>query len=213
MAGTLEISAVLTGIASGFTLIAGAVFGFIGSSEAACFAAGGTLALTILASGSKSAHDALHPARLELARHRRSEKAADILVVKAPPGKSLLGRDARRRSASAASSVLRVTDGVSVVPSGPGSGICAVLEADARARTAIELRLRNACGSEVRLGWASYPNDGVTLESLISVALDRLTDHGLLGRTPSRQQVRVGNLGLSSLRQAVPGSGARGERR
>ncbi len=72
------------------------------------------------------------------------------------------------------SSVLRVTDGVSMVPSLGGSGLCAVLESDGRARSAIDQRLRRACGNEVQLAWASSPDDGVTLESLLEVALNRL---------------------------------------
>jgi hypothetical protein len=157
-------------------VIAGIVLGFIGPSEAAWLGAGGGLAVVILASVSRDIQDPLHPAHLELARFRRSERPAEILVVKLPPGPPTTRGSASRGSASAACSVLRVTDGVAIMPSLRGSGLCAVLEPDADARTAIEHRLRDVCGSEVGLGWASFPEDGVTLESLIAAAADRVPD-------------------------------------
>jgi hypothetical protein len=158
----------LAGIAPGLAAVAGLVFGVIGPSEAACLAVGGILATAILAGLTREAQDSLYPARLQLARFRRSEKPADILVAlpSCPAG-------ARHRSARAARSVLRVTDGTAIM-SPRGHGVCAVLEPDARARSAIEDRLRNVCGSEVRAGWASFPEDGVTLESLIAAATERI---------------------------------------
>jgi hypothetical protein len=183
----------LTGGAFGFTAIAGILAGLVGPAEAVGFGAGGALALMLLAGRSKDVHNALYPARLELARHRRSEKEADILVVKLPPG-AATRRNASRRSARAASSVLRVTDGVAVVPSTRAYQICAVLEADARARAAVEHRLRTVCGDQVHLGWASAPDDGVTLESLITAAVDRIPERGRVHRSPARQRLGVGGL-------------------
>jgi hypothetical protein len=162
-------------IASG---IGGIGAGLIGLAEAACFGAGGALALMLLASGSQRRPDALYPARLQLARFRRSGKPAYVLVVKLPP------RGASRRCASAVSSVLRITDGVARVPSLGGNGLCAVLEADAHTRTAIQQRLTSACGDEIQMGWASSPEDGVTLESLITAAVDRVPET----RRPQRRQ-------------------------
>jgi hypothetical protein len=167
-------SILLLALASGLTGIGCIGLGLVGVSEAACFGAGGALALTLSASGSRHHPDALYPARMQLARCRRSGQRADVLVVELPPSTSIAGARQTRRSASTASSVLRVTDGVSMVPSLGGSGLCAVLESDGRARSAIDQRLRRVCGNEVRLAWASSPDDGVTLESLLEVALNRL---------------------------------------
>jgi hypothetical protein len=168
--------------------------GFVGSPEAASFGAGCALALMILASRSKDVHGALYPARLQLAHYRRSEKEADILVVELPPGALITRRNGSRRSASAASSVLRVTDGVAVVRSARDYQICAVLEADARARAAVEHRLRTVCGDRVRLGWASAPDDGVTLDSLITAAADRIPERGRVHRSPTRPQLGIARL-------------------
>jgi hypothetical protein len=125
----------------------------------------------LVAGASPLAPDALYPARMQLARCRRSGQPADILLVELT---SIAGGRQTRRCATAVSSVLRVTDGVSMVPSMGGNGMCAVLESDGRARSAIDQRLRSACGNEIRLAWASSPDDGVTLESLLEVALNRL---------------------------------------
>ncbi|HEY6637806.1 MAG TPA: hypothetical protein VIZ61_09010 [Solirubrobacterales bacterium] len=165
----------------------------------------------LVASGSRHHPDALYPARMQLARCRRSGRPADILVVVVPASTSIAGGRQTRRRATAVSSVLRVTDAVSMVPSLGGNGICAVLESDGRARSAIEHRLRSAWGSEIRLAWASSPDDGVTLESLLEVALNRLPPpesrpqgrqrllplpvHRLLPRSlgPERQPMRSGD--------------------
>jgi hypothetical protein len=165
----------LAALASGLTGVACVGLGLIGISEVASFGAGGALALMLVASGSRQQHDPLYPARLQLARCRRSGRPADVLVAELPPSTSIAGGRQLRKGATAASTVLRVTDGVSMVPSLGGNGICAVLESDARARCAIDQRLRRACGNEIRLAWASSPEDGVTLESLLEVALNRLS--------------------------------------
>jgi hypothetical protein len=164
----------LAAIASVVAGIGGIGLGLVGASEAVCFGAGGALALTLLAGGSKHHVDALYPARMQLARFRRSGQPADILLVELQASTSTAGRRPSRDCAAAVSSLLRVTDGVSKVPSLGGHGMCAVLESDGRARSAIDERLRSACGDEIRLAWASSPDDGVTLESLLEVARTRL---------------------------------------
>jgi hypothetical protein len=164
----------LAALASGLTGIGFIGLGLVGVSEAVCFGAGGALTLMLVASGSQHHQDGLYPARIQLARCRRSGQSADILVVGFPASSSVAGGRQSRRCATAVSSVLRVTDGVSMVPSLGGNGLCAVLESDERARSAIDQRLRKACGNEIRLAWATSPDDGVTLESLLEVALNRL---------------------------------------
>jgi hypothetical protein len=178
----------LAALASGLTGIGCIGLGLVGVSEAACFGAGGALALMLVAGSSRHHPDALYPARMQLARCRRSGGPADILLVELPASNSIGGGRQTRRCAAAVSSVLRVTDGVSMVPSLGVNGICAVLESDGRARSAIDQRLRSACGDEIRLAWASSPDDGVTLESLLEVALNRLPLPE--ARQPQRQGLR-----------------------
>jgi hypothetical protein len=199
MAGTRKTSiASSAAAAAGFAAIAGVVTWFVGTSAAAWLGAGAALAAVILATVPRDIHDSLYPARLQLARFRRSEKLADVLVVSFPAPRS-----ASRRSASAAGSVLRVTDGVAMMPSLRGYRLCAVLESDTRARTAIEGRLRDMFGSEVRMGWASFPEHGVTLESLIAAASDRVPDRSWPDRgqrmpqMPPRQNLAPRSLGAS----------------
>ena len=171
---TRATTPLLAALASVLTGIGCIGLGLVGVSQAACFGAGGALALTLVAGGRRHHPDALYPARIQLARCRRSGQPADILLVELPASTSIAGRRQTRRCATTVSSVLRVTDGVSMVPSLGGNGMCAVLESDGRARSAVDQRLRRACGNEIRLAWASSPDDGVTLESLLEVAVNRL---------------------------------------
>jgi hypothetical protein len=206
MAGRLEANAsLLTGVGSGVTAIAAAWVGFIEPAEAAYFAAGGVLASTILATASNDAPDALHPARLQLARFRRSGTPADILVVKLAQIPSRTRRSASRRNARSAASVLRVTDGVAIVPSLRRYQLCAVIEADDGARNAIERRLRNVCGSDVSIGWASFPDDGVALEPLIAAASDRVPERlAPPPRSPMPQTLPARGLASRSLDPGRP---------
>jgi hypothetical protein len=190
--GGLETSALWAAAASVFIVTVGMAADFIGPSEAASFGVGGTLALTILASRSRGVQDPLYPARLQLARLRRSGKAADILVVRGPTAAGVRRKSASRKSARTASSVLRMSDGVSVIPSPREYGVCAVIDIDARARAAIEHRLRNACGADLRLGWASSPDDGLTLESLVTAAMNRVPDQRPRQRERTGMRLRVG---------------------
>jgi hypothetical protein len=182
-------------LSAGAAGIGGIGVGLFGLSEAVCFGAGGAFALMLLAGGPQHHRDALYPARLQLARFRRTGKEADVLVVRFEPP-SPTRRSVSRKCASAASSVLRVTDGASMVPSLGGTGFCAVVEADGRSRAAIDQRLKRACGSEIGIAWASSPEDGVTLESLIAAAVDRLPE--------SSQRPRHQFLRPSPLQRLVP---------
>lgn len=191
----------LAGLTSG---IGGVEIGLIGFSEAACFGAGGAAAVMLLAAGPGPRPDALYPARMQLARFRRTGQPADVLVVKFAKRSSIAARRPTRRCARAVSSVLRITDGVATVPSLGGSGLCAVLEADGRARAAIDARLSDACGDEIQTAWAGSPDDGVTLESLLEVAMDRLP------RAEARRRPRQ-SLRALPVRRLVP-RGLRPER-
>ena len=102
--------------------------------------------------------DAMDAARTELARARRRDEAADVLVVRVD----------RRGHPSDVAAALRVTDGVSVLRRARGWEICAVVPAEdgEAARRAVEQRLVPIAGEAVAPGWASFPTDGFTLDSL-----------------------------------------------
>ncbi len=199
--------ALLALIGSGLAAVASLVVGVLGPSEASCVAAGGALATAILAGLTRDAQDSLYPARLQLARFRRSEKPADILVA-LPSGP----RRARRGRAQLARSVLRVTDGPVVTSSARGHRLCAVLEPDPRARRAIEHRLRDVFGSDVRAGWATFPEDGVTLESLIAAATDHIPDHEPARPKQPLPQLSPGDLASPSFGSNRASIGGRIER-
>ena len=172
--GTRATNLLFAALVSGVAGIGGIGLGLVGVSETVCFGAGGALALMLLAGGPQRHPDGLYPARIALARSRRSGQPADVLVVELPASTSIAGRRTTRGCMSSVCSVLRVTDGVSMVPSLGGKGLCAVLESDGGTRSAIDRRLRNACGNQIRVAWATTPDDGVTLESLLEVAVSRL---------------------------------------
>jgi hypothetical protein len=172
--GTRASTLVLAALASGLTGIGGIGLGLVGVSQAVSFGTGVTLAVILLTGGSRHRPDALYPARMQLARLRRSGERADVLVIELPASISLADGRPTRRCASAVSSMLRVTDGVSPIPALRGHGVCAVLASDEAARAGIDQRLRGACGDQIELAWATSPDDGVTLESLLEAALHRL---------------------------------------
>jgi hypothetical protein len=210
MASVRENTAALVGgMAFGFAAIAALVIGFIEPPDPAWLVAGGVLTVALLAAGSSDLQDPLYPARLQLARFRRTGQPADILVVKLSSGPLIRRRSASRRNARAARGVLRASDAFALVPSLRGCWLCAVLEPDARARSAIELRLRDACGSEIGLGWASFPEHGVTLESLITAAADRVPEQPA-PRRPVSQGIPARQLASRSLETSrAPIKGAR----
>lgn len=110
--------------------------------------------------------DPLHPARTELARARRCAEQADVMVVPLPRE----GPPPREVAAT-----LRVTDGVAASRNGDGWELCAVI-ADAdrdTARQSIERRLLAAANGELAVGWATFPDEGLTLDDLLDLARDR----------------------------------------
>lgn len=105
--------------------------------------------------------DPQRQARVELARARREDRGADVLVAR-------LERASRAGARELASS-LRLTDGVSVSRRGRAWELCAVISKE-NARAAIERRLAAAYGDRLRVSWARFPAEGVTLEALVERA-------------------------------------------
>jgi hypothetical protein len=103
----------------------------------------------------------------QLQRHlywcRRRGESAHLLWVHAP--------DVERRVAAEALDVFRVTDSVALIHDGDESDeIVAMVDHTNFERAGIERRLRAFIGDGAGLGWADYPEDGVTIETLFTRA-------------------------------------------
>ncbi len=98
----------------------------------------------------------------QLMRSRRREEPAAVLVVEAD---KLPSAGVRELLAT-----LRTTDGVEVTSRGGRSELRAVLDARDLDRTAVERRIRDAVHADATVGWAAFPEDGVTLETLVAAA-------------------------------------------
>jgi hypothetical protein len=99
----------------------------------------------------------------QLMRLRRREEPAQLLVVRLPRMSS--------RNAAKVAGALRLTDGVSVERGAGSVRIVAVLDGEDIPRDVVEQRLEElAGGAPPVFGWASFPEDGITLESLVEHA-------------------------------------------
>ena len=101
----------------------------------------------------------------QLMRSRRRDEPASVVVVQAvgPAGPAEVWPS------------LRATDGFDVVKGCDGIELRGVLEDQGLDRAAFEQRLLGLLGAQARIGWASFPADGVTLETLVDAARARLT--------------------------------------
>jgi hypothetical protein len=125
----------------------------------------------------------------QLARWRRREEAATILVIEAKPGYPI-----RRLAAT-----FRSTDAVAVVSTIRGARLVAALDDHGLDRLALEGRLAALAEGRLRSGWASFPADGTTLEALVENASAAL-DHSASARggwevQPQRQDIAAGAAG------------------
>jgi hypothetical protein len=108
------------------------------------------------------------PAPLELIqRHlewcRRRGESAHLLWVHAP--------NVDRETAKAALAAFRVTDNVALLHEDSGhEEIVAMVDDTSFDRAGLERRLRAEVGEGAGLGWAIFPEDGVTLEALFEHA-------------------------------------------
>lgn len=98
-----------------------------------------------------------------LMRCRRREEAAEVLcAVVAGAGEATRAR---------LLGCFRLTDSVEVRRDRHGVGLTAVFDADGLDRDVLERRLLAAVdGRDVRLGWARFPEDGLTLTALREAA-------------------------------------------
>jgi hypothetical protein len=136
----------------------------------------------------------------ELERHimrcRRRQEPASVLVARfvAP------GRIATRRVLSC----FRLTDSVTIARTRDGWEVAGVFDQDGFDRGGLERRLRAALdGTTPGVGWARFPEDGVTLELLLEGARAALPAPAL-----HRSRSRTASLSLWSARAS---SGPEGE--
>ena len=108
----------------------------------------------------------------QLQRHlewcRRRGETAHLLWVHAP--------GVQRSVAASALDVFRVTDSVALIHEGDGDTsdeIVAMVDATNFERPGIERRLRAYLGDGPGLGWANFPDDGLTIEALFDRARER----------------------------------------
>ncbi|MEA2127239.1 MAG: hypothetical protein QOJ85_130 [Solirubrobacteraceae bacterium] len=120
-----------------------------------------------------------HALRRHLAICRRREERAFVLVASA----------AGRRHAMTAD--LRISDSSVAASQRGDSTLVAVVDAREHARERITERLRTAHGHELRVGWATFPDDGLTLDALVDLASARAGrmsggPHAAAGRSAGR---------------------------
>jgi hypothetical protein len=97
-----------------------------------------------------------------LARARRREDLIDLVVVRM--------RDGEEAAAHRLGCCLRVTDSAQVSLDGSGVELCAIVDRERLDRDALERRLRELAPGSPQIGWAQFPEDGLTLPALIGAA-------------------------------------------
>jgi hypothetical protein len=164
--GAVVALTVLRGPLAGRLLTAAAMapIAFVDSSPAVAWAgacAGIGFATSMLVSGQSST-----PSRGDLQRHlewcRRREEGAHILVV------PLSSVDAHELSGLVES--FRITDSVTLGKENGGVELYALLDDKDFVREGIERRLSELRAGRASFGWATFPQDGVTIQTLIEHA-------------------------------------------
>jgi|GEM_PF-6547345 len=138
------------------------------------------------------------PSRLErLQRHlewcRRRDETSNLLWVHAP--------QVDRETATAALDAFRVTDDVVLLHEGEGhEEIVAMIDDTSFERAGLERRIRAHVGDDAGFGWASFPEDGVTLDALFHHARAAAVASTTLQPVQSSAQLRapLRRLGSSS---------------
>jgi hypothetical protein len=102
-----------------------------------------------------------HALRRHLAICRRREERAYVLVATAP---------GRPRSMT---ELLRISDSAVGERRPGGSVVVAVIDAHEFSRERVTQRLLEKHGTQLRVGWSAFPDEGVTLDALVDVARSR----------------------------------------
>lgn len=138
----------------------------VSAAAAALLPTGGTMAVVaaaVLLCGRvpASGDPPDHALRRHLAICRRRQERALVL----------LASGAGRRQAMTAD--LRISDSAVAESGRHGSTLVAVVDANELAQARITERLRARHGDALRIGWAAFPDDGMTLDTLVDVAASR----------------------------------------
>jgi hypothetical protein len=111
-------------------------------------------------SAAAAARRALAELEVHIARCRRRGEPGHVLVI------GDLDIDAQPLD------LFRLTDSVAIWVSANGPELRAVIDDDSFDRVALEQRIRDRLGAAAEVGWAKFPDDGVTLEVLLQHARD-----------------------------------------
>lgn len=121
----------------------------------------------------------------ELQRHlswsRRRDEQASVLVAWLPS-------EAVEGGERTLVATFRITDSIAMHRRAGGYELQAVLDHEGLDRAVVEARLRQATDSDVRAGWATFPDEGVTLCALLDQARARMRRRavGDVVRLPAR---------------------------
>lgn len=125
--------------------------------------AGGVLAAVLARPAPASVPSSLERIQRQLEWCRRRDEVAHLLWVHAPGTGSVTARSAL--------DAFRVTDAAALLHEGDGhEEIVAMVDDASFEREGLERRLRAQLGDGAGFGWASFPADGVTLDTLFQQA-------------------------------------------
>ena len=117
-----------------------------------------------------------HALRRHLAICRRREERALVLVASASGRRGSMTTD------------LRISDSTVAVSRRGDSTLVAVLDGRELSRERITERLREAHGQELKVGWATFPDDGLTLDALVEIASARAGRASSAGTQPASRR-------------------------
>jgi hypothetical protein len=130
-----------------------------------------------------------HALRRHLAICRRREEGAFVLVATAP---------ARPRSMT---ELLRISDSAVAERRPGGSVLVAVIDAHELSRERVTQRLLEQHGAQLKVGWAKFPEEGMTLDALVNVARARAHPPSSAERRVGAAERRVGDRRAAGERQ------------
>jgi hypothetical protein len=137
--------------------------GFADAPAWSFVAAGGLLAMCLARSSAATVASPLERIQRHLEWCRRRNETSHLLWVHAPQ----IDRD----TATAALDAFRITDAAALLHEGDGGEeIVAMVDDTSFEREGLERRLRAQVGKDAGFGWATFPDDGVTLDVLFHQA-------------------------------------------
>jgi hypothetical protein len=130
---------------------------------------------------------------------RRREESADVVVIEAKRGKGV--------DVTAIAGALRCTDAVAILEDGKRLRVAAALHRHQLDRDGLEQRMAGEVRAPLSIGWASFPEDGWTVDTLTEHAQEMI-DASKRASKPSRLHLLAGEPGGV---HGEPLGGARGE--